>query len=118
LNEQRTAQLQYLTAVVKIFLKFSEAAEELITQLLQTATEQALNPDIRDRAYIYWRLLSTDPEKTKKLVFTEKPAMKEEVHKYETEFLENMVVNLAKISTSFHKLPKEVFKNHMDDYIT
>ena len=118
MNEQRIAQLQYLTAVVKIFLKFSEASEELITQLLQTVTEQAVNPDIRDRAYIYWRLLSTDPEKTKRLVFAEKPAMKEEVQKYEPKFLESMMVNLAKISTSFHKLPQEIFKNHMDDFIT
>lgn len=49
LEEQRIVQLQYLTAVVKIFLKYSESTEELITKLLQTATESALNPDIRDR---------------------------------------------------------------------
>ncbi len=49
LEEQRIVQLQYLTAVVKIFLKYSETTEELITKLLTIATENALNPDIRDR---------------------------------------------------------------------
>lgn len=49
LEEQRIVQLQYLTAVVKIFLKYSETTEDLITKLLQMATETALNPDIRDR---------------------------------------------------------------------
>lgn len=48
-EEKRIVQLQYLTAVVKIFLKYSESTEDLITKLLQMATENVLNPDIRDR---------------------------------------------------------------------
>jgi len=28
---------------------------------LKWATEDVDNPDLRDRAYIYWRLLSSDP---------------------------------------------------------
>lgn len=31
-------------------------------QVLSCATNDTDNPDLRDRAYIYWRLLSTDPE--------------------------------------------------------
>lgn len=31
-------------------------------QVLSCATTETDNPDLRDRAYIYWRLLSTDPE--------------------------------------------------------
>lgn len=30
--------------------------------VLNNATVETDNPDLRDRAYIYWRLLSTDPE--------------------------------------------------------
>ncbi len=29
--------------------------------MLTYATQETDNPDLRDRAYIYWRLLSTDP---------------------------------------------------------
>jgi vesicle coat complex subunit len=32
-------------------------------QVLQLATTKSSNPDLRDRAYMYWRLLSSDPEK-------------------------------------------------------
>jgi AP-1 complex subunit beta-1 len=28
---------------------------------LKLSTEEADNPDLRDRAYIYWRMLSTSP---------------------------------------------------------
>jgi AP-1 complex subunit beta-1 len=30
--------------------------------VLNNATQETDNPDLRDRAYVYWRLLSTDPE--------------------------------------------------------
>lgn len=37
------------------------------------ATDEADNPDLRDRAYIYWRMLSTSPQNTKFVVLGEKP---------------------------------------------
>lgn len=32
------------------------------------SAKDSFNPDVRDRTYIYWRLLSTDPEVVKNLV--------------------------------------------------
>jgi hypothetical protein len=56
-------QLQLLTATVKLFLKRPQgAAQTMIGRVLSCATNDTDNPDLRDRAYIYWRLLSTDPE--------------------------------------------------------
>lgn len=58
-------QLQILTAVVKLFLKKPGSSQGLVQKVLQAATSENDNPDIRDRAYVYWRLLSTDPEVAK-----------------------------------------------------
>ena len=33
------------------------------------------NPDLRDRAYVYWRLLSSDPEAARAVVLAEKPVI-------------------------------------------
>lgn len=55
-------QLQILTAVVKLFLKKPDQSQGLVQKVLQTATAANDNPDIRDRAYVYWRLLSSDPQ--------------------------------------------------------
>jgi len=52
---------------VKLFLKYPKDCEDFIFKVLTKAT-QSFNPDVIDRAYIYWRLLSTDPEKAKRLV--------------------------------------------------
>lgn len=53
-------QLQILTAVVKLFLKKPSNNQGLVQKVLQLATAESDNPDLRDRAYIYWRLLSGD----------------------------------------------------------
>lgn len=40
-----------------------ESLGDALSQVvLNNATVETDNPDLRDRAYIYWRLLSTDPE--------------------------------------------------------
>lgn len=58
-------QLQTLTAVVKLFLKKPDNAQGVVQKVLETATKDCDSPDVRDRAYIYWRLLSTDPAAAK-----------------------------------------------------
>ena len=62
LEEFTQTQLQILTAVVKLFLKKPGSNQGLVQKVLQAATNENDNPDIRDRAYVYWRLLSGDLE--------------------------------------------------------
>ena len=62
-------QLQILTAVVKLFLKKPDQSQGLVQKVLQAATAENDNPDIRDRAYVYWRLLSSDPQIAKVCYF-------------------------------------------------
>jgi vesicle coat complex subunit len=54
-------QLQTLTAVVKLYLNKPDSSQGIVQRILNTATKDCESPDVRDRAYIYWRLLSTDP---------------------------------------------------------
>jgi hypothetical protein len=46
---------------VKLFLFKPDRSQGLVQRVLNTATKDCDSPDVRDRAYIYWRLLSTDP---------------------------------------------------------
>jgi AP-2 complex subunit beta-1 len=54
-----------LTATVKLFIKRPTAGQDLVPKVLKWATEEVDNPDLRDRGYVYWRLLSTDPAAAK-----------------------------------------------------
>ena len=64
-DESINVQLQLLTATVKVFLKRPGSAQELVQKVLQTATQGVDNPDLRDRAYVYWRILSSNPQVAK-----------------------------------------------------
>jgi len=76
-EESTQVQLQLLTAVVKLFLKRPKVAQQMVTDILQKATQEVDNPDLRDRGYLYWRLLSTDPEAAKQVVLAQKPLISE-----------------------------------------
>jgi vesicle coat complex subunit len=62
-EESTNVQLMLLTSTVKLFLARPSEAQDLVLKNLKIATEGE-NPDVRDRAYIYWRLLSTDSQAT------------------------------------------------------
>ena len=57
----RQVQLALLTASVKLFLKRPTSGEDIIKRVFKWVTEEVDNPDLRDRGFIYWRLLSADP---------------------------------------------------------
>ena len=65
-DENAQVQLQLLTATVKLFLKRPSEAQEMVQQVLGLATQDSDNPDLRDRGFIYWRLLSIDPAAARK----------------------------------------------------
>ncbi|CEG01053.1 Clathrin/coatomer adaptor,adaptin-like,N-terminal [Ostreococcus tauri] len=62
-DEPTSVQLQLLTSTVKFFLKCpSQQAKTLVQKILKFATTDSEHPDLRDRAYVYWRLLSHDTD--------------------------------------------------------
>lgn len=104
LDEPSNVQLQLLTAAVKLFLKRPEQAETLISALLKTATEKCPSPDVRDRAYIYWRLLSTDPAATRQLVLSEKPPVADVDESIPLQTLDKLIEQIGFISSVNHVL--------------
>lgn len=55
-----------------------DPAEELVTSVLKMATEDSDNPDLRNRGYIYWRMLSTNPDEAKNIILCQKPRINED----------------------------------------
>ena len=88
-------QLQLLTAVVKLFLKRPQNSQELVQRVLTLATQDSDNPDLRDRGYIYWRLLSADPVAAKEVVLAEKPLISEETDLLEPSLLDELITYIG-----------------------
>lgn len=105
-EETDQVQQAILTASVKIYLKLEGEAEDMIVQILKKATEETDNPDLRNRGYIYWRMLSTDPEAVKSVVLAEKPAISEDSSNFDSALLEKLIANIGTLSSVFSKPPE------------
>ncbi|KAL5108809.1 AP-2 complex subunit beta [Taenia crassiceps] len=104
-DENTQVQLQLLTAIVKLFLKRPSDTQELVQNVLGLATLESDNPDLRDRGYIYWRLLSTDPTAAKEVVLAEKPLISEETDLLEPSLLDELICNLGSLASVYHRPP-------------
>ncbi|CAF3689884.1 unnamed protein product [Adineta steineri] len=105
-DENNQVQLQLLTAIVKLFLKKpTETPQELVTRVLTVVTQETDNPDLRDRGYIYWRLLSTDPKAAKEVILAEKPLISEETDLLEPTLLDELICHIGTLASVYHKPP-------------
>ncbi|XP_034230558.1 AP-1 complex subunit beta-1 [Thrips palmi] len=104
-DENTQVQLQLLTAIVKLFLKRPSDTQELVQQVLSLATQDSDNPDLRDRGFIYWRLLSTDPAAAKEVVLAEKPLISEETDLIEPTLLDELICHISSLASVYHKPP-------------
>ncbi|KAK5964487.1 AP complex subunit beta [Trichostrongylus colubriformis] len=104
-DENTQVQLQLLTAVVKLFLKRPTDTQQLVQRVLSLATQDSDNPDLRDRGYIYWRLLSADPAAAKQVVLAEKPLISEETDLLEPSLLDQLVCHIGSLASVYHKPP-------------
>lgn len=105
-EEDSMVQLQLLTATVKCFLKNPEETQDMVQKVLDLATEESDNPDLRDRGFIYWRLLSTDPEAAKLVVLGDKPVIEDDTFKLEPNLLNTLIGQIATLSSIYHKPPE------------
>eukprot|EP01135_Chromosphaera_perkinsii_P001441 Nk52_evm9s169 gene=Nk52_evmTU9s169 len=104
-DETIQVQLQLLTAIVKLFLKRPAGSQDLVQKVLTLATQESDNPDLRDRGYIYWRLLSTDPAAAKAVVLSEKPLIADETDVLEPSLLDELICHISTLASVYHKPP-------------
>lgn len=110
-DEPIEVQLALLTATVKLFILRPTKASTLVPQVLKWCTEETDDPDLRDRGYMYWRLLSTDPATAKQIVMGPKPPITAESEKLDQATLEELCLNVGTLATVYLKPVHQVFRN-------
>eukprot|EP00002_Diphylleia_rotans_P039970 TRINITY_DN9390_c0_g1_i2.p1 TRINITY_DN9390_c0_g1~~TRINITY_DN9390_c0_g1_i2.p1 ORF type:complete len:512 (+),score=109.82 TRINITY_DN9390_c0_g1_i2:231-1766(+) len=105
-EEHPQVQLQLLTAIVKLYLARGDIAQEMVQTVLTLSTSESNNPDLRDRGYIYWRLLSTDPEAARAVVASEKPVIRDDTNQMDNGLLDDLIPQLATLASVYHKAPE------------
>ncbi|KAI9915200.1 hypothetical protein PsorP6_007066 [Peronosclerospora sorghi] len=104
-DETAQVQLQLLTATVKLFLKRPNETQEMVQKVLHKATEESDNPDLRDRGYVYWRLLSANPEAAHAVVLAEKPVISDDTFALEPSMLDELIGKISTLASVYHKVP-------------
>lgn len=104
-EEATVVQHAILTAAVKIYLKLGEEAEEMIVDILKLASEEAENPDLRNRGYVYWRMLTADPDLAKELVLDEKPIISDHSENIDPILLDSLIAYLGTLYSVSMKPP-------------
>ncbi|KAJ2787913.1 hypothetical protein GGI15_000332 [Coemansia interrupta] len=105
LDDPAEVQLAMLTAVVKLFIMRPTAGQDMVPKVLKWATEHVDSPDIRDRGFIYWRLLSTDPEMARAVVLADKPEISAEGERLDMPLLEELLLQVGTLSSIYRKPP-------------
>lgn len=106
LDEPYVLQLELLTASVKYFLKVSNASHATLIQVLKICTEETENPDLRDRAFVYWRLLAVDPEMCRKCVIGAKPLIVDDVgDSLESDVVTKLIKQIGMLASVYHLVP-------------
>lgn len=82
--------------------------------MLKLATDESDNPDLRNRGYIYWRMLSNNPEMAKKIVLNEKPRISDDSGTIETVLLDKLIDNIGMLSSVYYKPPEQFVKKIRD----
>lgn len=90
---------------MKLFLKRPDQSQGLVQKVLQQSTAENDNPDIRDRAYVYWRLLSSDPKVTRDVVLSERPPISSTIQSLPSGLLDQLLTELSTLASVYHKPP-------------
>lgn len=115
-EESKNVQMAILTAAVKVYLKMGDEAEDLVTQVIQLSTDESDNPDLRNRGYIYWRMLSENPEEAKSIILCDKPTISEDFGNFDGQLLDKLIANVSMLSSVYYK-PPEAFAKKVRDRI-
>ena len=113
-DDEAAVQFQILTAIVKLFLKKPESpeAQHIVQVVLEKATRECDNADLRDRAFIYWRLLSSqDTDAGRAVVLAPTPPIAIPLTSVPRSILNELISELACLSSVYHK-PASTFIGH------
>lgn len=103
-------QLTLLTAAIKLFLAYPVRAKHLVPRIFEVATSTTNNPDVRDRAFMYWRLLSADAGKAREIVAASLPAIQTDEVTIDEACLEELELGLGYLSSVYLKPATSLFR--------
>ena len=116
-EEPYIIQINILDSATKTFLKCqSEESYNILNQVFDFCTKECENPDVRDRGYMYYRLMTIDPQLASRIIVNEKPKINEDASGFDDNLLAILMDNLGTMSTIYEKPPESFVKKTKEKY--
>ena len=116
-EEPYIIQINILDSATKTFLKCqSEESYNILNQVFDFCTKECEDPDVRDRGYMYYRLMTIDPQIANKIIVNEKPRINEDVSGFDDNLLAILMDNLGTLSTIYEKPPESFVKKTKEKF--
>lgn len=119
--DEEPLEVQYalLTATIKFYTAEPVVGEALVLKVLKFATEGTDNPDLRDRGFLYWRMITNEAsggtgeefqKLTKEVVINTNPLITSENINIDPTILEELELNIGTLASVYLKSVKHVFR--------
>ena len=116
-EEPYIIQINILDSATKTFLKCqSEESYNILNQVFDFCTKECENPDVRDRGYMYYRLMTIDPQLASRIIVNEKPRINEDASGFDDNLLAILMDNLGTMSTIYEKPPESFVKKTKEKF--
>ena len=76
-DEPQNVQLTLMNSCVRLYLSRPNDGKPILTQIFKII-EESESPDLRDRGYLYWRMLAKNPKVAQQLVCMDKPLISDQ----------------------------------------
>lgn len=102
-------QLQILNSSVKTFLKLgTDESFNILNSVFDFCFKECDNPDLRERGYVYWRIMNIDPNLATHIVLSEKAIISQESSNLDSSLLDKLMDNFGTLAIIYAK-PPELF---------
>jgi len=79
--------------------------------VLKWTTEEVDNPDLRDRGFMYWRMLAINPTVAGEIVLAEKPPITTDSDKMDRGALDQLLLHTGTLGSIYHKNPETFIRS-------
>ncbi|KAK8881851.1 hypothetical protein M9Y10_044487 [Tritrichomonas musculus] len=110
-DEDPEVQLQIITAVVKAYLEKLDDTKDQLQYVLNEATKESILPDVKNRAMLYWRLLSMDQSAARRVCLFTKESVEHSGNQFTKEVLTELLRNMGNASGVLHIVPSSFVSN-------
>ncbi|OHT13390.1 Adaptin N terminal region family protein [Tritrichomonas foetus] len=108
-EETSDVQISIITAVVKYYLT-CEGGDDMLRRVINMATNQIDNPDVRDRAFMYLSLVSECPDAALDIIFPDQssiPKLEVDLCTINPKLVSQLVPHIGTLSVLYNKLPHD-----------